>query len=293
MTHKDKASKFVQTRQHLRFVEAANSCRTNRSLYICTGKPGVGKEASAQVYAQWPYIKTLLDTPRRPQTPPPKLENCHTGYWDAEINCTIRKLNSSLNQLRNKFDSLIQDSLNWHEPERLRQKQVPCTEFVELIIINHAHRLSFLCLDAINDFRKNNNIGFLLMGVPGFDRRVKMYDLVGNDVALYHEYEAPRAEELKQILELRWPTGDVTVEDAAITVIEEVTGSNIQKALNIQTEIERVRGINSISIISPELVQVASTSLFVRYASTIKEIAEIKPFRLKQHHTYGARANIA
>lgn len=261
MTNNDKASKFIQTRQHLRFVEAANSCRANRSLYICTGKPGVGKEASAQFYAQWPYIKNLLDTPRRPQTAPPKLDNCHTAYWDAEINCTIKKLNSSLNLLRNKFDSLVQDSLNWYDPDRLRKKQAPRTEFLELIIVNHAHRLSLLCLEAINDYRKNNNVGFILLGIPGFDRRVKYYEPVGVDVSLYHEYSAPRPEELKQILTLRWQQDGLTIEDAAITIIEEVTSSNIQKALNIQTEIERVRGINSITIISPDLVQAATTSL--------------------------------
>jgi DNA transposition AAA+ family ATPase len=263
LTNKNQTIQFVQTRQHLRFVEAANSCRTNRSLCICTGKPGVGKEASAQVYAQWSTIKPLLDTPRPPQSPPVKLQNCHTVYWDAEINCTIKKLHSTLNLLRNKFDPLVQASLNWYEPERLRQAQSPRTEFLELIIINHAHRLSFSCLDAINDFRKNNKIGFILLGVPGFDRRVKLYDVVGNDVALYHEYASPRSEELKQILDLRWHREGITVEDAAITIIEEVTSSNIQKALNIQNEIERVRGINSISIISPELVQAASTSLLL------------------------------
>ncbi len=263
MTNKDQTGKFIQTRQHLRFVEAANACRSSRSLYVCTGKPGVGKEASAQFYCQWPYIKSLLDTPRRPQTAPPKLDNCHTVYWDAEINCTIKKLHSTLNVLRNKFDSLIQDSLNWHEPERLRQQQLPRTDFLELIIVNHAHRLSFLCLEAINDYRKNNNIGFLLLGIPGFDRRIKFYDPVGVDVSLYHQYSAPRPEELKQILELRWKLDGLTVEDAAITVIEEITSSNIQKALNIQTEIERVRGISSISIISPALVQAATTSLLI------------------------------
>ncbi len=255
--------KFVQTRQHLRFVEFADFCRSNRFLGVCTGRPGVGKEASALDYTQWKSMKDLLDTPRRPTSPPAKLENCHSAYWDAEISCSIKRLHSALNLLRNKFDRLVQDSLDWYEPDRLRQALPPRNEFLELIIINHAHRLSYLCMDAINDYRKNNKIGFILLGVPGFDRKVKMYDQVGSDVALYHEYTPPRSEELKQILELRWSSQGVTVEDAAITFIEEVTSSNIQKALNIQSEIERVRGINSISIISPQLVQAASSSLLL------------------------------
>lgn len=61
---------------------------------------------------------------------------------------------------------------------------------------------------------------FLLMALPGFDRRVREYDLVGYDVCLYHQYEAPQPEELRQILALRWPSDGVTVDDAAITVID-------------------------------------------------------------------------
>ena len=152
--------------------------------------------------------------------------------------------------------------MNWQQPDRLRQNVLPCDEFVQLIIINQAQRLSLLCLDAINDFRQKNKIGFVLLAVPGFDRKIRLYDQVGNDVALYHEYTAPRSEELKQILELRW-SNEIRVEDAAITVIEEVTSSNIQRALNIQAEIDRVRVINSISIISAELVQAATSSLLL------------------------------
>ena len=55
------------------------------------------------------------------------------------------------------------------------------------------------------------NIGVVLLAVPGFDRKIRLFDPVGCDVA-------------------------------------------------IQTEIEPVRGINSISIISPELVEDASKS---------------------------------
>ncbi|MBZ0187892.1 MAG: AAA family ATPase [Candidatus Obscuribacterales bacterium] len=257
----NKPDSFVQTRQHLRFVEFVESCRANRSLGVCTGKPGVGKEASAQIYAQWHIIKPLLETPRRPHSPPARLQNCHTAYWDAEINCTLKKIRSTFNLLRNKFDVLVQDSLYWHEPDRWRQ--APKTDFMELLIVNNAHRLPYLCLEALNDFRKKYNIGIALLGVPGFDRRVNYYDLVGCDVSIYHQYAKPRSEELRQILELRWQAEEITVEDAAITIIEEVTNSNIQKALNIQSEIERVRGINSISIISPEIVQAAGASLLL------------------------------
>lgn len=99
-----------------------------------------------------------------------------------------------------------------------------------------AHRLSLDCLEAINDFRKKYNIGIVLLAVPGFDRKIRLFDSVGCDVSLYHEYDAPRSDELRQILELRWRKETVNIEDSAITIIEEVTHSNIQKALNIRRE---------------------------------------------------------
>jgi hypothetical protein len=163
--------------------------------------------------------------------------------------------------MRNKFNNLVQDSLYWYQPEQL--VQAPRKNFLELVVINNAHRLSLDCLEATNDFRKKYNIGIVLLAVPGFDRKIRLFDSVGCDVSLYHEYDAPRSDELRQILELRWRKETVNIEDSAITIIEEVTHSNIQKALNIQTEIERVRSINSISIISPELVQAASKSLLL------------------------------
>lgn len=68
---------------------------------------------------------------------------------------------------------------------------------------------------------------------------------------------------MRQIVEIRWRKEAVAIEDATITIIEEVTSSNIQMALNIQTKVERAHVVNSISIISPELVEAASKSLLL------------------------------
>lgn len=111
----------------------------------------------------------------------------------------------------------------------------------------------------------------MLLGAPGFNRKVRLYDLVGSDVALYHEFSKPRSEELRQILGLRWQNSAVKIEDMAITVIEEASSLNIQKALHIQSEIERFRGIDSISIISPAVVQAAGKSLLLDPAERSKK----------------------
>lgn len=252
---------FFQTRQHQRFIEFANSCRNTRGLGICTGKPGVGKETSALVYSQWESLQPLLERSRRPNSAPPKLLNCHTGFWSAEMNCTLKSMRSSITLLRNKFDSLVKESLYFHEPERWHQPIK--LDFLELLIVNNAHRLSYQCLESLNDFRKKHRLGLILIGSQGFDRRIRIYDLLDCDVSLYHEYSKPRKEELRQILNITWLPQSVTVDDAAITIIEEASHLNIHKALKLQQEIERVRTINSVSVISAKLVHEAGKSLLM------------------------------
>ncbi len=132
-----------------------------------------------------------------------------------------------------------------------------------MLIVNNAHRLSYHCLEALNDFRKKHRLGLILIGTQGFDRRIRIYDLLDCDVSLYHEYSKPRTDELRQILNLAWQSKPVTIDDAAITIIEEASHLNIHKALKLQQEIERVRTINSITIISPDVVQAAGASLLM------------------------------
>lgn len=252
---------FVETRQHKRFIEFADSLRISRGLGVCTGKPGVGKESSALVYSQWKTMKSLIERARRPNSAPPRLTNCHTVFWSAEVNCTLKSMRTSITLLRNKFDSLVKESVYWYEPERWHQPIQ--LEFLELLIVNNAHRLSYHCLEALNDFRKKHRLGLILIGTQGFDRRIRIYDLLDCDVSLYHEYSKPRTDELRQILNLAWQSKPVTIDDAAITIIEEASHLNIHKALKLQQEIERVRTINSITIISPDVVQAAGASLLM------------------------------
>ncbi len=261
---------FVQTRQHYRFVEVCETFRKDRSIAVCTGKSGVGKTASANYYSGWPSIEPYIEAPRRNYSPPPKFERNNTAVLTAELNGTVKRMQSRLAILRNRFNSLIQESAYWHNPDLFRQ--APQKNFLELILIDDAHRLSSGCLEAVREFSSNNQIGIVLIAMQGFDRKIKLHEYIDSKVGLYHQYKTPRPEELRLILSSRWRSDDVTIEDSAITVIEQVTSLNVQKAINIQAEIERVRRISSITIITPDLVKAASAGLLLEPAT-----ANMKP----------------
>jgi hypothetical protein len=99
--------------------------------------------------------------------------------------------------------------------------------------------------------------------LPGFDRRIRHYEPIDNAVGFYHVFNTPRTEELRAILEARWQSPEIIIEDGAVQMLEKVTNSNIQKHVNINAEMSRVCELNSITIITPDLVTLASKTLLL------------------------------
>ncbi len=228
---------------------------------VCTGRSGVGKTRSAEEYANWHLIEALLNQPRHRLTAPPRLDDCHTAIYTPDVSCSVRRTEKSLAILRNRFDKLMEDSLCWYKPDVWRTTQRRF--FLELLIIDKAQRLSFQCLQTVSDFVEKHRIGLVLLGMPGFDRRIRNYEELNNRVGFYHVFNTPRTDELRAILEARWESQQVTIEESAIDILEKVTGSNIRKLVNINAEISRVCELNSVTVIDGDLVQVASKTLLL------------------------------
>jgi len=258
---------FINTRQHQRFVEFCDSCRLNRYLGVCTGRSGVGKTRSAEAYCRWHIVEPLLTEPRYRNCAPPKLEGFNAAVYTPDVSSTVRRVESAIAILRNRFDKVVEESLCWHNPEvwyRAEQRR-----FLELLIIDKAHRLSLKCLEAIGDFAEKHKLGVVLLGMPGFDRRIRNYDQINNRVGFYHHFNTPRTDEIKAILEARWQSQEVTIEGSAVEMLEKVTSSNIRKLVNINAEMSRVCELNSVSVITADLVQVAAKTLLLDTSDSV------------------------
>jgi DNA transposition AAA+ family ATPase len=258
---------FINTRQHQRFVEFSDSCRLNRYIGVCTGRSGVGKTRSAEAYCHWDVVEPLLQEPRHRNVVPPKLEGYRAALYTPDVSCTVKRLESAIAILRNRFDKLVEDSLCWHSPETWYKTQQ--RRFLELLVIDKAHRLSFRCLEALNDFAEKNKLGTVLIGMPGFDRRIRNYEQINNRVGFYHHFNTPRTDELRAIVEARWHAPQVTIEDSAVEMLEKVTSSNIRKLVNINAEMSRVCELNSVTIITADLVELAAKTLLLDTANSV------------------------
>jgi DNA transposition AAA+ family ATPase len=252
---------FIMTRQHERFVEFCDSCRLNKYIGVCTGRSGVGKTKSAEIYSGWQDLQPLLMGQNTKYKVIPKLGALHTAIFTPDVSCTVKRVQTAIALLRNKFDKLIQESQIYHSPEIWYKSQQ--TRFLQLIIIDKAHRLSLRCLEAIADISEKQKIGIVLIGMPGFDRKIRSFEQVHNLVGFYHTFNTPRTEELAAILEARWQNQNIQIDQAAVEALEKVTSSNIRKLININAEMGRVCELNSISIITPEVVQLASRTLLL------------------------------
>ena len=262
MTNDERRPAFIDTRQHQRFIDFCNACRHNRYIGVCTGRSGVGKTRSAEAYSLWNVIEPLLKTPpMRYPSPPPNLEGRYTAIYTPDVSCTVKRVESALALLRNRFDDLAKHSMCWYNRDEWYKTQQQ--RFVELVIIDKAHRLSFKCLETIADFSEKHKIGIALIGPPGFDRRIRNYEQIDKYVGFYHVFNTPRTDELRAILEARWQNQQITIEESAVQMLEKVTSSNIQKLVNINAEMNRVCELNSITIITPDLVELASKTLLL------------------------------
>ncbi len=260
MTNNDSTPQFINTRQHQRFVEFAESCRINKYLGVCTGRSGVGKTRSAEHYASWHVIEPLIKDPRR-RGAPPVLEDCHTAIYTPDVSCTVKRVETAVTTLRSRFDTLVQESVCWHNPSLwYKTKQ---NRFLQLLIIDKAQRLSLKCLESLSDFANRHKLGLVLLGIPGFDWRIRNYEQISNQVGFYHVFNTPRTEELRAILEARWQSQQVKIEDSAVEMLEKITNANIRKVVNINAEMSRVCQLNAVTIITPELVQLASKTLLL------------------------------
>lgn len=228
---------------------------------VCTGRSGVGKTRSAQKYASWDIIEPALIEPRHRDFAPPVLDGYRCAIYTPDVSCTVSRLETALAVLRNRFDKLVEDSICWHNPDLWQKTQQ--RRFLELLFIDKAQRLSTKCLEVACDFAEKHKLGLVLLGMPGFDRRMRNLEQLNNRVGFYHVFNTPRTEELRLILESRWQSQQIQIEDSAVEMLEKITSSNIRKLDNINAEISRVCQLNSVSIIDADLVRIASKTLLL------------------------------
>ena len=291
---------FLETKEYRRFAEFCDTCRQRRYIGLCHGFPGVGKTFSAWHYANWQLIQpyfperfydfhrltyiesTIARVIAAISAPLPSgLRDCRCAVYTPSVINTPKRVEQEIRALRLALSYLVDASLKgpppqghtaaaekgdqWREPAPLRR----VADVTELLIVDEADRLKTATLEQIRDIYDHGNIGIVLIGMPGIEKRLSRYPQLYSRVGFVHEFRALNAEESRLFLTQQWTNWGRTLqpesaaEEEAIAAILRITNGNLRLLHRLLTQVERIADINALRTVSKEVVEIARQQLVI------------------------------
>jgi len=139
----------------------------------------------------------------------------------------------------------------------------------DLIIIDEADRLKTASLEQVRDIFDQSELGLVLIGMPGLEKRLSRYPQFYSRVGFVHAFRPLRARDVRELLQGQWhPPGVVLPkegvrDEAALAAIIRVTGGNFRLLHRLLTQIARLVEINALRTITSEVVEAARESLVI------------------------------
>ncbi len=139
----------------------------------------------------------------------------------------------------------------------------------ELIIIDEADRLKTASLEQVRDIFDHSDLGVVLIGMPGLEKRLSRYPQLYSRVGFVHAFRPLSTAQVRALLQRKWSPSGVKlpkegVTDAeALAAIIRVTGGNFRLLHRLLTQIARLVEINALHTITSEVVEAARESLVI------------------------------
>jgi len=268
---------FIETKEYKRFAEFCDSCAKYKYIGICQGPPGVGKTISARHYANWDYVyekitESKLYADQGQNIEDDRILTCHTIFYTApimrpsQISVQINKLAEYLQYGKDgyvaKRDHFETDWTKSFEKGRRY-------EDIDLLIVDEVDRLKLPTLEIIRDIYDQHNIGMVLIGMPGIEKRLSRYPQLYSRVGFIHEFKKLTPTEMKHILEFKWKELGTSIkyesfsDYEAFNAITKITGGNFRLIQRLFSQIERIMEINRLEKITTEAIETARDILVI------------------------------
>jgi DNA transposition AAA+ family ATPase len=157
--------------------------------------------------------------------------------------------------------------------EKIRDEQTNRKENIsdptQLILIDEADRLKIQSLEQVREIFDESEIGVVLIGMPGLEKKLARYPQLYSRVGFVHEYRPLKRDDVRSLLRDQWrpadlvlPEGALTDEDGIASIIR-ITGGNFRLLQRLITQIARVLDLNGLQIATPDVVETARMSLVI------------------------------
>jgi DNA transposition AAA+ family ATPase len=152
---------------------------------------------------------------------------------------------------------------------RYAQQRDETPDPTRLMIIDETDRLKTVGLEQIRDIFDRGNLGVVLIGMPGLEKRLARYPQLYSRVGFVHEFRPLSAEEVHDLFAQGWvPAGVVLPEEGltdadVLATIIRITGGNFRLLHRLLTQIARLAEINALARVTKEVVEAAREGLVI------------------------------
>lgn len=259
---------FLATREHRRFTEFANTVRAHRYIGLCWGPAGVGKTLSARHYAaadEWDAWQAALTAKGQPV--PQKILDARTAFYTPTVAATVRQIDQGLPTACQQISYAV-DYAEHGVIDPFVHTESRSSGRTELLIVDEADRLKATGLEQVRDYYDRHNMGVILIGMPGIEKRLARYPQLYSRIGFAHEFRPLNNEELTAVLTQRMPTGPRDPEtnlgySTAVATIARITGGNFRLVDRLLTQVRRIQTLNHLDALTPEVVDAAREALLI------------------------------
>jgi DNA transposition AAA+ family ATPase len=149
------------------------------------------------------------------------------------------------------------------------QKRDETPEPTTLLMLDEADRLKTASLEQVRDLFDQGELGLVLIGMPGLEKRLARYPQLYSRVGFVHEFRPLSADAVRDLFRRQWvPPGVALPHDGlndadVLAAIIRITGGNFRLLHRLLTQIARVVEINTLSRVTQEVVGAARESLVI------------------------------